>query len=151
MPILSHRSISKWGLCFKRETHTHTHRRLITSTPLSLHRVEVGYCIQSAPPRSTRRNTVTKISDPSTFSRTAHFQPLSFFSFFPSPWYPSAKSEPHNWTNERWQLRNGLTTSKSWRGRRHERWKTNIQQWRNLTPEEEQEQEVLGGRRSSVG
>lgn len=27
---------------------------------------------------------------------------------------------------------------------------TNVQQWTNLTPEEEQE-EVLGGRRSSVG
>lgn len=29
--------------------------------------------------------------------------------------------------------------------------KKNVQQWRNLTPEEKQEQEVLGGRRSSVG
>lgn len=88
--------ISRWGLCFKRKTQTHTETSFYIHTTASnvkctalswggvLHWINTAP-LSSAQLGSTWRNGVTKISDPSTFSRTAQFQPLSFFFFTPCP------------------------------------------------------------------
>lgn len=66
-----------------------------------------------------------------------------------------AKSEPQRCTQQTWSAQ-WAEMIKKWLDRVLEpetmesrETETNIQQWRNLTPEEEQEEEVLGG--SSVG